>query len=211
MLAGVVEGLTRWCGPQPCDDGQLLTEPLEPLPYGGERNPIGLVLFFEPATAEAKFDTAEAHFVDLRHRDRQRARVSERCGAHQCAQPYARCFAGDCTQRHPRIGRSRLAATAHGQVVVGSEESCEAEPFGELGDGELVSVAGALLWLDEDTEFHGHLCISLYGVDTSSLQVSVASSEGPQSGEAHHDRRPAKQPIMFAHRFKPDAIPTSAG
>ena len=157
VLAGVVERLTGLGRPQSGDDGQLLTEPFEPLPHRGERNPVRLVLWREPATAEAQFDAPAAHFVHLCHRDGQGARVAERRGGHQRAEPDARRFPGNRAERHPRIGRPGLAVTAHRQVVVGSEEGRIAELFGGLGNGELVGVAGALLWLDEDTKFHGHL------------------------------------------------------
>jgi hypothetical protein len=44
--------------------------------------------------------------------------------------------------------------------VVGSEEGAKGKLFRGLGNGELVGIAGALLWLDEHAEVHGRMLAS---------------------------------------------------
>ena len=54
---------------------ELLLQPVEALPQGGERDAVGGVLVVVPAGADAELDPAAAHLVDLGHGDGERARA----------------------------------------------------------------------------------------------------------------------------------------
>ena len=52
------------------------------------------------------------------------------------------------------VGPGSAGAVTHAQVVVRAEEAVEPTLLGGVGDGQLLLVAGALLGLDEDAQFH---------------------------------------------------------
>ncbi len=153
MLAVEVEGVAGLGGPQPGDDLQLLLEPRELLLR--ERDAVRLVLLLEPARAQAQFDAAAGHLVDLGDLDGEHAGQPEGGGGHQGAEADALGLTGEAGEGDPGVGGAGEAvAVAHLQIVVGAEEGVEAEVLGGLGDGEEGVVARALLGLGEDAEIH---------------------------------------------------------
>jgi hypothetical protein len=148
-----VEGLAGVRRPQAGDDLQLLLEAGELLL--GEGNAVGLVLLLEPTCAEAEFDPAAGHLVDLRDLDGEHAGQPEGAGGHQGAEPDALGLTGEPGQGDPGVGRAGQAVHgAHAEVMVGTEEGVEAEVLGGLGDGEQSVVGGPLLGLGEDAKIH---------------------------------------------------------
>lgn len=152
----VGELLAGRCAPQSGDDGQLLFESGELL--FGEGDSVCRVFLLEPARAQAQFDPAARHLVDLRDLDGEDARQSEGACRHEGAEPEVlglACETGECDPGVGGAGKS--VCGAHPQVVVGAEEGVEAEVFGRLGDGQQCVVAGPLLGLGEDSKIHGSI------------------------------------------------------
>src|SRR5687768_11937042 len=105
MLAVEAERVAHRRLPEPGDDRELLLETSEALTEGREGDAVGAVLVVVPAGADAQLDATARHLVDLRHRDRERARQPEGRGGDQRAEADPLGVAGETRQRDPRVGR----------------------------------------------------------------------------------------------------------
>ncbi|MGC0329021.1 hypothetical protein RKD23_002011 [Streptomyces sp. SAI-170] len=113
------------------------------------------VLLGEPARAQAQFDAAAGHLVDLGDLDGEHAGQPEGGRGHQGAEPDALGLPREAREGDPGVGGAGQAVdVTHLEVVVGAEEGVEAEVFRGLGHGEEGVVGGALLWFGEDAEIH---------------------------------------------------------
>jgi hypothetical protein len=113
------------------------------------------VLRLVPPRAEAQLDAPAGHLVDLRDRDRERARLAERRRGHERAQPDSLGLHGQGAQRDPGVGGAgQPAHSAHLQEVVGPEEGVEPAVLRLTRHPQQLLVRRALLRLGEDAELH---------------------------------------------------------
>ncbi len=173
-----VEGLAGVGGPQAGDDGELLLKTRHPLFREG--NAVCLVLLLEPARAEAEFDAAAGHLVDLRDLDGEHAGEAERPCGHQGAEADALGLTGESGEGDPGVGGAGQAVHgAHLHIVVGPEERVEAKVLGGLRHGEQGVVGGPLLGLGEDAKIHTSILHGRVVVNP----VGPSGPAPPRSGE----------------------------
>jgi len=125
---------------------------------------------------KAEFRPSLAHWRRLGTRDRSGPGGRNGRGAHQGAEPDRRGFAGDSrraspTNRSVRAGRSRSS-----RIVVGRKKAPKASVL-RTGRRRADRRSRALLWLDEDAEFHGRL---------------LASDDGDRSAKGTFPRDPRR-------------------
>ena len=109
MAAAEVVGLAGRRGPQPRDDLELLLQPLETLPEGGEGDPVSEMFLLEPSSSETELDAASAHGVDLGHGDGERTGEPEGGSREQGPETDAFGIASKAGEGNPRVGRSGQA------------------------------------------------------------------------------------------------------
>src|SRR5262249_43494713 len=98
----------------------------------------------------ADLDAAAAHLVDGRDYLRQRARMAERHGRHEHAQPEPVGVPRQPGDDRPGVGRRPARRAREALVVVGAEERLDAVRLGALGDREVTPLAHALVWRDKE-------------------------------------------------------------
>ncbi len=158
----VEQPAVRSC-PHAGDDGQLVLEHVESAAETRERDAVGGVLLVIPPSTKAEFDATTAHLIDLGDADGEDAGMAERGGGHERPEPDRGRVASQTGERDERIRRARSTGhSTHLQVVIGPEETSEAESLGVEGHRKQVVVTRSLLGFGEDA----------YGADVHRAEVT---------------------------------------
>jgi len=139
---------------QAIDDGDLFFESLPAAIDIVEPEPEACVLFFPPSRAHADLDPSAADVIDGRGRLREQGRLTERHGRHERSQTERAGSGGEGAEQRPGVGGSSPAHAVRAEVVVGAEQTLEAEVFTGLGQPQPVGPRHALLALDHHAEPH---------------------------------------------------------
>src|SRR4249919_867468 len=146
----VIEALRR---PRLDNDLDLLREESEaPLPVE-EREAVRDVLPLVPARAHPDVDASARDVVDGHGHPGEHARVAERRGRDQSAEPDSIRERGQPGDRRPGVVRVRVGPDDRG-VVVGAEESLEVVALGQARETNPIVPRHALLPFDHETDAH---------------------------------------------------------